>query len=168
MLLAEINVAHLRYPLDDPRVSDFVENLDRVNALAERSEGFVWRLMDDTGNATRIDAYDDPRIIVNMSVWQSVEALVAFAYRTVHRRFMQRRREWFDVFDGPYLALWWLEESRRPIVAEGRERLAHLERFGPTPWAFTFKTRFPPLPGAAPLGAVGDGRARPQAWRPCG
>ena len=92
MQLAEINVARLRYPLDDPRVAEFVANLDRVNALAERSPGFVWRLKDEAGNATQIRAYDDPLIIVNMSVWSSIETLYEFAFATMHRRFMQRRK----------------------------------------------------------------------------
>jgi len=149
MHLAEINVARLRYPLEDPRVADFVDNLDAINALAERSEGFVWRLKDESGNATQIAAYDDPLVIVNMSVWRSVEALHAFAYKTVHRRFVQRRTEWFELFDGPYLALWWVEEGAFPDVAEGRRRLDHLQRVGPTAFAFTFRQLFDPAPDIA-------------------
>ena len=121
MHLAEINVARLRYPLDDPRVADFVDNLDAVNALAERSEGFIWRLKDESGNATQIAAYDDPMIIVNMSVWRSAEDLHAFAYRTVHRRFVQRRKEWF-------------EPLRRPLprlVVGGGGRLPRCRRGAP-------------------------------------
>ena len=91
MHLAEINVARLRHPLDDPRIAEFVANLDRVNALAEETDGFVWRLKDESGNATQITAYDDPLIIVNISVWTSAEALYEFAYKTVHRRFV---RQW--------------------------------------------------------------------------
>ncbi len=168
MQLVEINVARLRYPLEDPRVAEFVDNLDRVNALAEASEGFVWRLKDEAGNATQIRAYDDPLIIANMSVWTAPEALYAFAYRTMHRRFVQRRKEWFELFDGPYLALWWVEEGRYPDIADGRRRLAHLERFGPTAWAFTFRKPFPPSVDARPLADIGDGRARPESYRVCG
>ncbi len=168
MHLAEINVARLRHPLDDPRIAEFVDNLDRVNALAEASEGFVWRLKDEAGNATQIRAYDDPSIIVNMSVWASPEALHAFAYKTMHRRFVQRRKDWFELFDGPYLALWWVEKGRFPDVAEGRRRLAHLECFGPTAWSFNFRKPFPPVADARPLGEVGDGRAHPAAYRVCG
>lgn len=151
MHLAEINVARLRYPLEDPRVVDFVDNLEAINALAERSEGFVWRLKDESGNATQIAAYDDPLVIVNMSVWGSVEALHAFAYRTVHRRFVQRRQEWFELFDGPYVALWWAEEGAFLDVAEGRRRLDHLQRVGPTAFAFTFRQLFDPAPDIAPV-----------------
>lgn len=168
MHLAEINVARLRYPLDDPRIADFVDNLDRVNALAEQSDGFIWRLKDESGNATQIAAYDDPLIIANISVWTSVEALYEFAYKTMHRRFLQRRKEWFDLFGAAYLALWWVEEGRFPEVAEGRRRLAHLERFGPTGYAFNFRRPFPATGDAAPLGDVGDGRAAPESYRSCG
>jgi hypothetical protein len=168
MHLAQINVGRLRFSLTDPRVADFVNNLDRINALAEESAGFVWRLKDDSGNATQIAAYDDPLIIVNMSLWRSPEALYEFAYRTVHRAFVQRRKEWFELFGAQYLALWWVEESHRPPVAEGRMRLAHLERFGPTPHAFNFRKPFPPARDAPALGEVGDGRAAPESYRTCG
>lgn len=167
MQLAQINVARLLHPVDDPRISEFVDNLDRINALAERSEGFVWRLKDDTGNATGIAFDEDPRVIVNMSVWESVEALEAFAYKTVHRRFVQRRKEWFGQFGAAYVALWWVDDGCRPDPAEGHRRLAHLETYGPSPYAFTFKTRFEPGASAAPLGPVGDGIAG-EPFRSCG
>ena len=168
MNLAEINVARLLHPLADPRIAEFVDNLERVNALAELSPGFVWRLKDETGNATQIAAYDDPLIIVNISVWTSPEALYDFAYRTMHRRFVQRRKEWFDLFGAAYLALWWTEEGRFPDVADGQRRLAHLERFGPTAHAFNFRKPFPATEDAHPLGDVGDGRAAPESYRSCG
>jgi hypothetical protein len=168
MHLAEINVARLRYPLENPRVAEFVENLDRINALAEASEGFVWRLKDDAGNATQIRAYDDPMIIVNMSVWSSPEALYGFAYRTAHRSFVQRRKKWFDLFGTAYLALWWVKAGPFPDVAEGRRRLAHLERFGPTPWSFNFRRPFPEGGDAQALGDVGEGRGDPSSYRLCG
>jgi Domain of unknown function (DUF3291) len=168
MQLAEINVARLRYPLDDPRVAEFVANLDRVNALAEGSPGFVWRLKDEAGNATQIRAYDDPLIIVNMSVWSSIETLYEFAYKTMHRRFVQRRKEWFDLFGAAYLALWWIADGRYPDVGKGRRRLAHLERFGPTPYAFNFLRPFEPDADATPLAELGDARADPETYRLCG
>jgi hypothetical protein len=169
MHLAEINVGRLLHPLDDPRIADFVDNLDKINALAEESEGFVWRLKDESGNATGIAAYDDPSIIVNMSLWKSPEALYAFAYQTAHRRFVQRRKEWFSLFEGPYLALWWVEEGTLPTVAEGRRRLEHLARVGPTAYAFTFRKPFPPVSGIEPLVAVSDGpAAEATPFRSCG
>ncbi|MEX0696986.1 MAG: DUF3291 domain-containing protein [Dongiaceae bacterium] len=168
MHLAQINVGRPLYPLDDPRIAEFIDNLDAVNALAERSPGFVWRLQDDSGNATQISAYEDPTIILNMSVWASPEALYEFAYKTVHRRFVQRRKEWFELFGAQYLSLWWVEEGHRPEIGEGQRRLAHLERYGPTAWAFNFRRSFPAVPNAIPLGDIGDGRAAPESYRLCG
>jgi uncharacterized protein DUF3291 len=168
MHLAQINVGRLLYPLEDPRIADFVNNLDRVNALAEQSEGFVWRLKEEAGNATQIRPYADPTILINMSVWQSPEALYEFTYKTMHRRFVQRRKEWFQLFGSVYVALWWVPEGHTPAVSEGQQRLAHLERFGPTAWAFSFRRLFDAAPGATPLGDVGDGRASPETYRSCG
>lgn len=168
MQLAEINVARLRYPLDDPRIADFADNLDLVNGLAERSEGFLWRLKDETGNATGIDAFGDPLIIVNMSVWRSVEALYAFAYNTVHRRFVKRRQEWFEPFEGPFLGLWWVEDGCWPDAVEGRRRLAHLARVGPTAYAFTFRKLFEPQSGVAPLVDLDDVTLASREYRSCG
>jgi hypothetical protein len=149
--LAQINVAKLRYPMDDPRIADFANNLERINAVAESAPGFVWRLQDDSGNATHIRAYDDPLIIVNMSVWQSLEALQAFAYRTEHVQFFRRRSEWFEDFGAPYLALWWIAAGAYPTPHEGRKRLDLLAARGPSPEAFTFRERFarPNVLGAA-------------------
>ena len=168
MNLAQINVGRLRYPLTDPRIAEFVDNLDGINALAESSDGFVWRLKDDAGNATGIIAYEDPTILVNMSVWRSPEALYEFVYRTMHRRFVQRRKQWFELFGAQYMALWWVEEGHLPAIGEGQQRLAHLERFGPTAWSFNFKKPFPAAADAVPLGDVGDGRAAPESYRICG
>ena len=168
MQIAEINVARLRYPLDDPRVAEFVAALDRVNALAEASRGFVWRLKDAGGNATHIAAYDDPTVLANMSVWTSPAALYEFSYRTAHREFVQRRKEWFELFGAAYLALWWIEPGAFPDVAEGRRRLAHLQRFGPSPYAFTFRAVPEPVADARPLGDAGAGRGLPERARPAG
>jgi hypothetical protein len=169
MHLAEINIGRLLHPLDDPRMADFVDNLDRINALAEASAGFVWRLKDETGNATQIHAYDDPMIITNLSVWTSPEALFGFAYQTAHRRFVQRRKEWFSPFEWPYLALWWVAEGTVPTVVEGRSRLDHLARVGPTAYAFTFRRLFPPVPDTAPLVDPGERKpASPEPYRSCG
>ena len=109
--LAQLNIGRLRYPTDDPRVADFMNNLDLVNSLAERSNGFVWRLKDDSGNATNIRPFADPTMIVNMSVWENVETLERFVWQTVHKRFYGRRPEWFDE-DG--------EAALRDVVGGGR------------------------------------------------
>jgi Domain of unknown function (DUF3291) len=138
--LAELNIGRLRYPLDDPRMADFANNLDRVNGIADRSEGFVWRLKGDSGNATSIRAFDDPRIIVNVSVWESVEALERYVWQTVHKRFYGRRHEWFDRYEGPYFVMWWVPQGHRPTVAEALGRLEHLKANGPSDYAFGWES----------------------------
>lgn len=146
--IAQMNVATALYAMDDARMQDFVDNLDRINALAEASPGFAWRLKDDSGNATNIKVGDDPRFIVNMSVWASVEALFDFVYRTAHMPVMVRRREWFRKPEGPFQVLWWIPAGTAPTVEEGMRRLARLAAEGPSAAAFSFKHRFPP-PGIA-------------------
>jgi len=134
--LAQLNIGRFRYPTDDPRMADFMNNLALVNALAERSAGFVWRLQDDTGNATAIRPFPDPNMAVNLSVWENVEALEQYVYRTVHRRFYGRREEWFDKLDGPHFVMWWVPAGHRPSLAEAKERLEHLAAHGPSDHAF--------------------------------
>lgn len=168
MQLAQINVGRILHPVADPRMADFTDNLDAINALAEASPGFVWRLKDDSGNATAIPAYADPEIIVNMSVWESVEALHAFAYQTAHRSFVQRRKEWFHLFGSAYVALWWVPAGHRPGVEEGKARLDHLDRFGPTGYAFSFRKVFP-VEDARPLAPPRERDALGgEPWRNCG
>ena len=105
--IAQLNIGRVRHPLDDPRMADFMDNLVRINALAERSPGFVWRYSDESGNATSTRPYpDDSRMMVNMSVWESVAALEKFVWQTVHTRFYGRKHEWFEKLDGPYFVLW--------------------------------------------------------------
>jgi hypothetical protein len=144
MHLAQMNVATALHDLDDPHMADFMMRLDDVNALAESSPGFVWRLQSDSGNATDIQVTGNPRLIVNMSVWESVEALFDFAYRSDHRDVMVKRRSWFKKPDGPYQVLWWVEPHRLPTLEDGLERLEILRTQGPTPRAFTFKSVFRP------------------------
>ena len=137
--------------MDDPLIDDFRENLDRINELAEASPGYVWRLQDESGNATGIKPYGDELEIVNLTVWTSVEALADFTYRTGHVEFLRRRREFFEAAAVPILCLWWLPEGTIPSVDDAIERLDHLRVNGPTPTAFTFRQRFEPdgTPGAA-------------------
>lgn len=141
--LAQINIGRLVAPAEDPAVADFFAELDRINAVADASPGFVWRLQDEAGNATAIAATPDPRIIVNMSVWQDAEALFDYVYRSAHTPVMARRREWFDRIGGAYQALWWIPAGEVPSVDDGLARLWRLDNFGPTEQAFTFKARFP-------------------------
>ena len=130
MQIAELNIGRVRYPLDDPRMAGFMDNLDRVNALAERSPGFVWRLTGDGNNAT--DVYFDgaPDINLNLSVWQSVEALEAFVFRTLHLQFLRRKADWFEALDQPWLVMWPVPDGHRPSLEEAFARLEHLRSHG--------------------------------------
>ena len=142
MHVAQLNIGRLRAPMDDPMIDDFRLSLDRVNALAEVSPGFVWRLQDDSGNATGIKPFGDDLEIVNLSVWSSIEALADFTYRSGHVELLRRRRDFFEVPDLPILCLWWLPEGTVPTVEDAIGRLEHLRAHGPTPTAFTFRQRF--------------------------
>ncbi|MGE0886980.1 MAG: DUF3291 domain-containing protein [Blastocatellales bacterium] len=142
--LAQINIGRLLAPLDDPLIADFVALLDEINALAERSPGFVWRLQTGEGNATDLRPFDDDRIIVNMSVWESVEQLKNYVYHSAHTNVLKRRQEWFEKFDGAFLALWWVKAGHLPAVEEAKQRLDHLYKHGESEFAFSFKKTFPP------------------------
>ncbi len=125
--LAQLNIGRIRYEIEDPRMADFTDNLALVNGLAERTPGFVWRFIDDSGNSTSTRPYADPRIAINLSVWESVEALERFVYQTIHKRFYGRRAEWFEHFEGPYFVMWWVPAGHRPSVEEAVARLEHLK-----------------------------------------
>lgn len=142
--LAEINIARLRAPLTDPLLADFVAQLDEVNRIAEESEGFVWRLKDDNGAASSYVQFDDDtRLIVNMSVWRTIEALHQYVYRSHHMTVFRDRARWFERMTSPSLAMWWIPEGHVPSLNEGRARLAVLADRGPSDQAFNFKTAFP-------------------------
>jgi len=138
--LAQINVARLKAPLDSPELKDFVDNLDRINALAESSEGFAWRLKGEGNDATALRPFGDD-IIVNMSVWRDVASLKAFVYQSGHTQIMRRRREWFSRMD-IYMVLWWVPAGHEPTTTEAAARLEHLRQHGPTAEAFTFGEAF--------------------------
>lgn len=138
--LAQINIALLAHAPGDPRVADFFANIDRVNAAAERMPGFVWRLKDESGNATSIQAYDDPRLVVNMSVWESVETFERFVWQTVHANIYRRKSGWFEVMDKPHFAMWRIEAGTTPTLQEGRSRLEHLQENGPSDHAFGWES----------------------------
>jgi hypothetical protein len=142
--LAELNIARLRAPLDDPATQEFVEALDEINALADASLGFVWRLQTEDGNATAIRTFDDDLVITNMSTWESVEALGDYVYRSGHVAFLHRKREWFNQYGSVHLVLWWVQAGMQPTVDEALDRLAHLEEHGPSTRAFTFGRPFAP------------------------
>jgi hypothetical protein len=141
--LAEINVGRLIAPYGSPPVAEFVASLPQINALADTQPGFVWRLTGEGDDATDIQAFDDPMVAMNLSVWDSLEALAAFVYRSEHRDFMRRRREWFEPPAEAYMALWWVPAGHRPTPAEGVARLEALRRDGPTSFAFSFRQPHP-------------------------
>jgi hypothetical protein len=136
MHLAQLNIARLKHPFDDPRIAEFADNLERINAVADRSEGFVWRLQDDSGDATAIRGFDDPRVIVNMSVWESPEHLERYVWNTVHKQFYARRAEWFQLMEKQHLVMWWVEPGHRPTLEEAKARLDHLDEKGDSDFAF--------------------------------
>lgn len=135
MPVAELNIARPLYPLDDPRIAGFMDNLDRINALAERSPGFVWRLKSDQGNATDIKM-SDPELIPNVSVWETVEDLERFVFGTIHVQFYNRRAEWFPRLSDPSFVMWDVSADHRPTIEEAEARLTHLTRFGPSDHAY--------------------------------
>ncbi len=142
--LAQCNISRMVAPLDSPTLAPFVAQLAEINALAEATPGFVWRLKTPAGDATLIRVFDDDRIIINMSVWESLDALYAFTYKTQHTGVIRQRDDWFErMTDYPHLALWWTPIGEYPDAAEVKTRLDHLRDHGPTVYAFTFKTRFP-------------------------
>jgi hypothetical protein len=145
--IAQLNIGRTVAPLDDPRLAGFVDRLDEINALAERSPGFVWRLQTESGNATGIKTDPDPLVIINLTVWRSIGELFDFTYRSVHATVFRQRFEWFERWPGPETVLWWQPAGTIPDPADARRRLALLERLGPTPEGFTFKQRFGP-PGS--------------------
>jgi hypothetical protein len=142
--LAQLNVGRLIAPEGDPRVAGFYADLDRINALADATPGFVWRLVDVDGqDATSLRPFDDDTL-VNLSVWTSIEALYDFTYRSAHLDVLRRRREWFHPFGDASLVLWWIPAGTLPTIDEAGTRLALLTAEGPTPKAFTLRTPFPP------------------------
>jgi hypothetical protein len=142
--IAQLNVARAVASLDDPRLADFMALLNEVNLLAELSPGFVWRMQGPSGNATDLNIGDDPRVIVNLTVWESVDDLYAFTYRSGHRAVFARRFEWFERWEGPSVALWWQPAATIPTIEDAFRRLQLLAERGPTPEAFTFKQQFAP------------------------
>lgn len=142
--IAQLNIGTVRAAVDHPSMIGFTSRLDEINALADAAEGFVWRLQTDEGNATSIQAFDDPSLLVNLSVWESIDALHAFTYRSEHRELLRGRAEWFHSRTGPHQVLWWVPAGHLPDVGEAQDRLAHLEAHGPTSVAFTFAHRFDP------------------------
>jgi hypothetical protein len=145
--LAQLNIGRSRYPLDHPRMGGFVQRLAEINALAERTSGYVWRLQGESGDATGFQPTDDPLVIVNLTVWESADELYSFTYHTDHVGVFRARHNWFESWPGPHLVLWWIPAGSTPTLADALARLERLAADGPSPEAFTLKVRFPaPVP----------------------
>jgi hypothetical protein len=142
--IAQVNIGRIRAELDDPIMAGFVNRLEEINALADRSPGFVWRLQTNEGNATYFRPYGDERTLLNMSVWRDVDSLRHYVYQTAHRELLRQRHAWFEKFEGSYTALWWVPAGHIPGIDEAKRRIAHLDTHGPTQFAFTFKSVFEP------------------------
>jgi len=140
--LAQLNIGIIKAPMDSPVMADFAANLDRINALAEATPGFVWRLQTDEGNATAIRPFENENLLLNLSVWRDVESLHKYVYGSAHVEIMRRRREWFERMDEAFLVLWWVPKGHRPGVEEAIARLDLLRARGPTSEAFTFRQAF--------------------------
>jgi hypothetical protein len=158
--LAQINIARMLAPLDDPLMAEFVANLAPINELADRAPGFVWRFQTPAGDATSVRPYDDQFIIVNFSVWESIEALRAFVYKSTHADIMRRRRQWFEKMAEMHMALWWVRAGHIPTWQEAKQRLDALRQQGETPFAFTFRHTFAPDSDQPQFIAPAD-------WNPC-
>lgn len=141
--LAQINIARMLAPIDDPIMAEFVAQLAPVNALADASPGFVWRLQTESGDATSIQVYDDNMTIINLTVWESVEALREFVYKGAHHGVLRDRKRWFEKFAGPYYALWWVPAGHTPSPEEAKTRLEHFRQHGDSEYAFSFQQLFP-------------------------
>ncbi|NER08954.1 protein of unknown function [Muriicola jejuensis] len=137
---AQINVARAKYPLDDPRMSDFIENIPGINALAEESPGFVWRWVEEEDNRT-VEVFGDKALVVNMSLWKSRDDLIHFTYKTGHSDIYKRRKEWFSNLETSHLVCWYTQNVEIELE-EAKSRMYHLECKGETPYAFTFKSEY--------------------------
>jgi Domain of unknown function (DUF3291) len=140
--LAQINIGRMLGTRDSPVMADFIANLDPINALAEKSDGFIWRLIGDGNDATSIKIFDDDYLIVNMSVWENKEALFKFVYQSNHVEIFKRRKEWFEKMPVMHMVLWYVPANHEPTVEEAMVRLNHLRNHGETPYAFSFKKNF--------------------------
>ena len=147
--LAQLNIATMKYSLDDPEMKGFVDNLDYINSLADNSPGFVWRLQDEEGDATSQRPLGESTL-VNLSVWKDVESLNQYVYKTAHVEIMKRRKEWFDRMKEAHYVLWWVPKNHHPDIHEAVAKLKLFQSSGPTPDAFNFRQAFA-SPDAAPL-----------------
>jgi hypothetical protein len=154
--LAQVNIGRLLAPLDDPSIAEFVANLAPINALADSAPGFVWRFQTPEGNAISVRPYEDDLVIINFSVWESIESLRDYVYKSAHADIMRKRRQWFEKLSDLHLALWWAPAGHIPTWEEAKARLEHMRLHGETPYAFTFRNSFPPEGALKPINALAE------------
>jgi hypothetical protein len=142
--IAQVNIGRIRAELNDPIMAGFVGRLEEINALADSSPGFVWRLQTNEGNATYLRPFADERTLLNMSVWETVEALRQYVFQTAHRELLRQRHAWFERFSGTYTALWWVPIGHIPGIDEAKRRIAHLDASGASQFAFNFNSIYMP------------------------
>lgn len=135
--LAQLNIAGLKCPIDSPQLEESVSNIERINQMAETHPGFVWRMTDDSS-----ELFDPLTYVVNLYVWESIEALKEFTYKTGHANIIRKRKKWFENLKSNYIVMWWIPEKHIPTVGEAKERLELLDQKGPTKEAFTFRELF--------------------------
>jgi len=140
--LAQINVADAVAEMDADEMSGFVSRLDEINALADQSAGFIWRLQSEEGDATSLRVFENPLMLVNVSVWESIDALKSYVYKSVHVELIHDRDAWFSKMGQAHMALWWIPEGHIPSMEEAREKLEHIREHGPGPEAFSFGRPF--------------------------
>lgn len=141
-VLAELNIATAKASMDNPLLTEFVDNLDRINEVAEQCHGFIWRLKDDSGNATNIQVFDNPNTIVNISVWKDVDSLKYFMFKTDHINFFKKKAQWFEKPTQASYVLWWIDSDKMPTIEQALSKLEQLRANGETPEAFSFKQTF--------------------------
>jgi Domain of unknown function (DUF3291) len=141
--LAQLNIARMRFPLESPEMADFVNNLDRINGLADSSQGFVWRLQGESNDATSLRPFADDFIIVNMSVWDNLESLKQYVYKSAHTDMLKRRAEWFEKMSDAMVVMWWIPMGHIPTVTESKDRLEHMRNHGSSAFAFSIQKPFP-------------------------
>ncbi|QCW99386.1 DUF3291 domain-containing protein [Aggregatimonas sangjinii] len=140
--LSQVNIARMIAPIDSPMMADFVDNLDRINEIAEKHQGFVWRLKGEQNDATAMRVFEDDFLIINMSVWKSMDALFKFTYSSEHVAILKRKKEWFSAMKDMHMAFWYLPLGHLPTPDEAKARLQYLNQNGETPYAFTFKSKY--------------------------
>ncbi|MEE9310464.1 MAG: DUF3291 domain-containing protein [Cocleimonas sp.] len=140
--LAQINIAQAKAEMDTETMSGFVNRVDEINAIAEGSAGFVWRLQSEEGDSTSIRVFDDPLMLVNISVWDDIESLRNYVYKSMHIELVRDREAWFDKIEAMHQALWWIPAGHIPTTQEAKEKLELLSQNGPSQEAFTFGKNF--------------------------